>query len=104
MLPCVARVFCSTHFRWDNQPIDVRAQQDTSEFFFRLNEQLEGTLLLWLSFPSGFRVVFEKPNRSSFTFPFTACLSRACFQEAACYHDGVRPMKLCGLAVVLCRV
>jgi hypothetical protein len=28
-------------------------------------------LLLWLSFPSGFLVVFEKPNRSSFTFTFT---------------------------------
>jgi hypothetical protein len=25
-------------------------------------------LLLWLSIPSGFLVVFEKPNRSSFTF------------------------------------
>jgi hypothetical protein len=28
-------------------------------------------LLLWLSIPSGFLVVFEKPNRSSFTFTFT---------------------------------
>ncbi len=28
-------------------------------------------LLLWLSIPSGFLVVFEKPSRSSFTFTFT---------------------------------
>jgi hypothetical protein len=28
-------------------------------------------LLLWLRIPSGFLVVFEKPNRSSFTFTFT---------------------------------
>ncbi len=28
-------------------------------------------LLLWLSVPSGFLVVLEKPNRSSFTFTFT---------------------------------
>jgi hypothetical protein len=27
-------------------------------------------LLLWLSIPSGFLVVFEKPNRSSFTFTY----------------------------------
>ncbi len=28
----------------------------------------ESFLLSWLSIPSGFLVVFEKPNRSSFTF------------------------------------
>ncbi len=32
-------------------------------------------LLLWLSIPSGFLVVFEKPNRSSFTFTFTPCFA-----------------------------
>jgi hypothetical protein len=28
-------------------------------------------MLLWLSFPSGFLVVLEEPNPSSFTFTFT---------------------------------
>jgi hypothetical protein len=33
-------------------------------------------MLLWLSIPSGFLVVFEKPNRSSFTFTFTFTRTR----------------------------
>ncbi len=33
-------------------------------------EELHLVLLLWLSIPSRFLVVFEKPNRSSFTFTF----------------------------------
>jgi hypothetical protein len=32
----------SARVRWDNRPVDVRAQQDTSEFLIGLNEQLEG--------------------------------------------------------------
>ncbi len=38
--------------------------------------RLQPTSPYWLSIPSGFLVVFEKPNRSSFTFTFT--LSGAC--------------------------
>jgi hypothetical protein len=36
--------------------------------------QVQHFLLLWLRIRSGFLVVFEKPNRSSFPFPFTAFL------------------------------
>ncbi len=32
--------------------------------------------MLWLSIPSGFLVVFEKPNRSSCTFTFTCTFTR----------------------------
>ncbi len=48
-------------------------------------------LLLWLCIPSGFLVVFEKPNRSSFTFTFTITAARAAAAGPLCRFSSLFP-------------
>jgi hypothetical protein len=54
---------------WAHTVLCFRLQACNTAFLCCCGGQL--FLLLWLSIPSGFLVVFEKPNRSSSTFTFT---------------------------------
>jgi hypothetical protein len=48
------------------------------------------TLAHGLEKPSGFLVVFEKPNRSSFTFTFTSCAPRPSYRYISEDFNGLK--------------